>query len=187
MIILASASPQRKELLAMAGFTFKVMPANVDETADPSLSPEQLVEFLSKKKAQHIYDQNIWEAPAIIVGADTVVSIDNQILGKPSSPEEAFEMLTQLQGRAHVVYTGVTLIPTGGQAAKSFVESAQVFMRRLSPQEIHEYIATGEPSDKAGSYGIQKKGALLIEKVNGDYFTVVGFPLCRFNLALRGL
>lgn len=189
-LILASASPRRRELLSMAGFDFEVVPADVDEEADPALSPDQLVAFLSEKKALHIFNSFVGQ-DAIIVGADTVVAIDGLILGKPSNSAAAFDMLSRLQGRQHKVFTGVSLISCkertakGTAKTKTFVESTKVFMRSLSSNEIQDYIATGEPLDKAGSYGIQERGALLIERLEGDYFTVVGLPLCRFNLALQ--
>jgi len=176
-IILASGSPRRRELLAMAGFSFEVINADVDETADPSLTPAELVAHLSEKKAAAISED------AVVIGADTVVAIDGLILGKPKNDDDAFAMLKRLQGRAHTVYTGVTV--TSSLFKQGFVESTKVFMRSLSDEEIREYIATGEPRDKAGSYGIQERGAVLIERVEGDYFTVVGLPLCRLALVLR--
>ncbi|MCL2398413.1 MAG: Maf family protein [Defluviitaleaceae bacterium] len=186
-IILASGSPRRRELLDMAGFSFEVIPANVDETADPALSPDQLVTALSEKKAYHI--QESLKEDAIIIGADTIVAIDGLILGKPDNKDDAFDMLMRLQGRPHTVFTGVTVLCLNNQKLKqkTFVESTKVFMRSLSQEEINDYIATGEPFDKAGAYGIQEKGALLIERVEGDYFTVVGLPLCRLGMVLKSM
>lgn len=179
-IILASGSPRRRELLAMAGYTFEVIPANVDETAPPGITPSQLVADLSLKKALHM--QNL-HPEDLIIGADTVVAIDGLILGKPKDANDAFLMLSRLQGRAHTVFTGVAVVSPKGQ--QTFVEETKVFMRTLSDTDIREYLATGEPFDKAGSYGIQERGAVLIERVEGDYFTVVGLPLCRLNQVLR--
>ena len=217
-IILASGSPRRRELLKMAGYSFEVIPANVDETADPSLSPEQLVTTLSEKKAYHILnslehiDPIKFKSEAIIIGADTTVAIDGMILGKPDNKDHAFDMLMHLQGRPHMVHTGITVLhfkPNLSESSvsesfvsessalisypnkknafkqKTFVESTKVFMRSLSEKEINDYIATEEPFDKAGAYGIQEKGALLIERVEGDYFTVTGLPLCRLNKVLK--
>ena len=183
-MILASGSPRRRELLAMAGFDFEVIPADVDETADPALAPGELVAVLSEKKAAHV--ASIINEAAVIVGADTVVAIDGLILGKPKDETDAFNMLSRLQGRWHVVYTGVTVIfPSSPSSSKTFVENTRVFMRILSDEEIRSYIATGEPMDKAGAYGIQERGAVLIERIEGDYFTVVGLPLCRLYWTLK--
>ena len=183
-IILASGSPRRRDLLAMAGFNFEVIPADVDETAEPGMPPDKLVAALSQKKARAI-DKN----DAVIIGADTVVAIEKLILGKPLGEEDAFKMLSRLQGKIHTVFTGVTVIfpPSSSEPQKSetFVESAKVFMRSLTDKQIKDYIATGEPLDKAGAYGIQERGAVLIERVEGDYFTVVGLPLCRLNMVLE--
>ena len=183
-IILASGSPRRRELLAMAGYTFEVIPADVDETADPALSPAELVAMLAEKKASAITIDNS-ASNAIIIGSDTVVAIDNLILGKPKDDADAFAMLSRLQGRAHTVYTGVTVITPAGR--RTFVESTKVFMRALTDEEINDYIQTGEPRDKAGAYGIQERGAVLIERVEGDYFTVVGLPLCRLSVTIKEL
>ena len=179
-IILASASPRRQELLKLAGFSFEVIPANIDETPDPSYAPKQLVCTLAEQKCEFIHNTMPNE---IVLGADTIVVIDGLILGKPSDEAEAFGMLKRLQGRQHTVYTGVNIRSL--QKSVSFVESTKVYMRSLSDKEIYEYIATKEPMDKAGSYGIQERGATLIERIEGDYFTVVGLPLCRLSLALK--
>jgi len=180
-MILASGSPRRRALLAMAGFSFEVVPADVDETADPAFSPEQLVAALSEKKALHIRDED-----AIIIGADTVVAIDGLILGKPKNEDDAFNMLSRLQGRPHTVFTGVTVVSSALEGKRrTFVESTKVFMRSLTEKEIRSYMATGEPFDKAGAYGIQGRGAILIDKIEGDYFTVVGLPLCKLNMILK--
>lgn len=183
-IILASGSPRRRQLLDMAGFDFEVIPANVDESADPLLGPEELVAALSEKKALALDIKN-----AVIIGADTVVAIDGLILGKPKDEEDAYNMLSRLQGRMHVVYTGVTVVAAAKSSTdiKTFVESTKVFMRPLTEGEIHAYISTGEPLDKAGAYGIQERGAVLIERIEGDYFTVVGLPLCRLNKLLLSM
>ena len=179
-IILASASPRRQELLKTAGFSFEVIPANIDETPDPSHTPAQLVCSLAEQKCEAVYYTRPKE---IVIGADTIVAIDGLILGKPSDEAEAFVMLKRLQGRSHTVYTGVCIKSL--QKKLSFVESTEVYMRTLSDEEICEYIATGDPMDKAGSYGIQARGAALIERVEGDYFAVVGLPLCRLSLVLK--
>lgn len=199
-LILASGSPRRRELLAMAGFDFEVVPADVDETPEPGMPPEKLVAVLSEKKACAIKDMIIAkgskvegskvenskiEENTIIIGADTVVAIDGLILGKPENEEDAFDMLTRLQGRMHIVYTGVTVLSAFSSIKDTFVESTKVYMTKLTDKDIRSYIATGEPLDKAGAYGIQERGAVLVERVEGDYFTVVGLPLCRLNAVLK--
>jgi len=183
-IILASGSPRRRELLDMVGISFEVIPADVDETADPALLPDQLVAHLAEKKALHV-SHMIKDQQAVVIGADTIVAIDGFILGKPKDEADAFDMLSRLQGRPHQVFTGVTVASCDGKRCETFVESTKVFMRKLTEAEIRAYMDTGEPFDKAGAYGIQEKGAVLIERVEGDYFTVVGLPLCRLNLTLR--
>ena len=187
-VILASASPRRQELLAIAGFSFEVMPANVDETADPTLSPPALVSHLAMKKAHHIFRilgaAGCFPEDAVVLGADTVVVLDGQVLGKPTNEADAFRMLSALQGQAHTVYTGCALVFANGQA-RTFVSHTEVTMRALSPESIQAYINTGEPMDKAGAYGIQARGATLVEKIVGDYFTVVGLPLCRLTQELQ--
>ncbi|MCL2421100.1 MAG: Maf family protein [Defluviitaleaceae bacterium] len=182
-IILASGSPRRRELLAMVGFDFEVMPADVDETVDPGIPPNKLVVNLAIKKALHVRNK-LKGDNAVVIGADTVVAIDDLILGKPKDEADAFDMLSRLQGRAHTVYTGVAVASCVEDKMTTFVESTEVFMRPLGEKEIRWYMSTGEPFDKAGAYGIQEKGAVLIERVEGDYFTVVGLPLCRLNLTL---
>jgi len=184
-LILASGSPRRRELLAAAGFKFELHPADVDENIDET-DPERLVELLAKKKANHIWnirkDKELDHTAEIIIGADTIVAIDSMILGKPTNEGDAFLMLKRLQGRHHVVYTGVALVSS--ERIVSFVERTTVYMRNLTDEEIYEYIATGEPHDKAGAYGIQERGAVLIERVEGDYYSVMGLPLCRLNKEL---
>ena len=174
-IVLASSSPRRRELLTMMGLSFDVIPADVDETVDSGMPPEEVVAFLSEKKAIYVRD-NI-DKEAIIIGADTVVAIDGLILGKPSNDAEAFEMLSRLQNRQHVVYTGVTVISP--YLKQTFIESAKVFMCKISDKEIYDYIATGEPHDKAGAYAIQDRGAVFIERIDGDFYTVMGLPVSK--------
>lgn len=180
-IILASQSPRRRQLLEQMGFTeFIVRPAQGEEIADPSLSPDALVEALSRQKALEIAAGA--NEDDLIVAADTVVAVDNRVLGKPRSPEHAFEMLQSLSGREHTVYTGVTVCR--GEQILTQHEATAVRFRSLTEEEISAYIATGEPMDKAGSYGIQGRGALLVEGIEGDYFNVVGLPVCRLGRML---
>ena len=174
-IILASQSPRRRELLEQIGLTgFLIRPARGEELTHPELTPAQLVEELSRQKALEI--SRTADPYDMIIAADTVVAVDGQVLGKPHSTDQAREMLTALSGRTHTVYTGVTL-RWGGQVLTRH-EATSVRFRPLTAPEIDAYIATGEPMDKAGAYGIQGRGALLVEGIQGDYSNVVGLPLC---------
>lgn len=182
-IILASNSPRRRELLAQIGIRdFQILSPDVDETVEPGLSPARMVEPLSLRKAQAAAGRA--GAEDLILAADTVVALDGRVLGKPRDQEDAFAMLSALSGREHRVYTGVTVL-RGGQAATEHEETAVAF-RALSPEEIRDYIATGEPMDKAGAYGIQGVGALLVQGIRGDYCNVVGLPLFRLGRMLSG-
>lgn len=180
-IILASQSPRRRQLLEQMGFTdFIVRPAQGEELADPSLDPGALVEALSRQKALEI--SSAAKEDDLIIAADTVVAVDGQVLGKPHSTQQAHQMLSALSGREHTVYTGVTVCR--GDQILTQHEATAVRFRPLTDQEIDAYIATGEPMDKAGSYGIQGRGALLVEGISGDYFNVVGLPVCRLGRML---
>ncbi len=182
-IILASNSPRRRELLAQIGIRdFQILSPDVDETVEPDLSPARMVEELSLRKARAAAGRA--GAEDLIIAADTVVALDGRVLGKPRDQGEAFAMLSALSGREHRVYTGVTVLG-GGQAATEHEETAVAF-RALSPEEIRDYIATGEPMDKAGAYGIQGVGALLVQGIRGDYCNVVGLPLFRLGRMLSG-
>ncbi len=182
-IILASNSPRRRELLAQIGIRdFQILSPDVDEAVEPGLSPARMVEALSLRKAQAAAGRA--GAEDLIIAADTVVALDGRVLGKPQDQGEAFAMLSALSGREHRVYTGVTVLG-GGQAATEHEETAVAF-RALSPEEIRDYIATGEPMDKAGAYGIQGVGALLVQGIRGDYCNVVGLPLFRLGRMLSG-
>ena len=174
-IILASQSPRRRELLERMGLSpFDVIPARGEERADPALSPARLVEALSRQKAAEVAAAH---PEALVIAADTVVSIDGLVLGKPRSEEDAVRMLSRLSGREHTVYTGLTL--RLGSRADTGHEAALVRFRPLSPADIDHYVATGEPMDKAGAYGIQGYGAMLVEGIQGDYYNVMGLPVCR--------
>ena len=182
-IILASNSPRRRELLAQIGIRdFQILSPDVDEAVESGLSPARMVEALSLRKARAAAGRA--GAEDLIIAADTVVALDGRVLGKPRDQEEAFAMLSALSGREHRVYTGVTVLG-GGRAATEHEETAVAF-RALSPEEIRDYIATGEPMDKAGAYGIQGVGALLVQGIRGDYCNVVGLPLFRLGRMLSG-
>lgn len=181
-LILASQSPRRRELLERMGLTqFEIRPAVGEETASPHLSPAQLVEELSRQKAGEVAQTA--GAEDVIIAADTVVAADGRVLGKPHSREEAVEMLRFLSGRTHTVYTGVTV--RQGDRAITQHEATDVLFRPLDEAEILAYVDTGEPMDKAGSYGIQGRGCVLVEGIHGDYYNVMGLPVCRLALMLR--
>ncbi len=176
MIILASNSPRRKELLSMLGYDFEVKPSDCDESSDIS-EPEQLVKELAYRKAKSTAlkcDKN-----DLVIGSDTVVALDGKILGKPQNKDEAAKMLCLLSGKVHTVYTGLSIIYKD-KLIKETV-SCDVCFRTLNQKEIADYIATGEPMDKAGAYAIQGKGASFIPWIKGDYYSVVGLPCCRLK------
>lgn len=176
-LILASGSPRRRQLLEQIGLTFVVRSSDVDESVSPGLTPAQVVESLSARKGEAVAAE---AAPGdLVLSADTVVALDGAILGKPRDRAEAEAMLTALSGRTHQVYTGVTLLQDGRRLTEH--EATAVTFRPLSPEEIAAYVSTGEPMDKAGAYGIQGLGALLVERLEGDYFNVMGLPLCRLG------
>ena len=166
-IILASASPRRKEILELADLKFDVMPSDAQEITTKT-APNEVVMELASIKAKDIYKKS--EKQSMVVGADTVVAYQGQILGKPADEADAKRMLTMLSGQTHEVYTGVCVIEDG--KTKTFYE--------ISDEQIDRYIKTGEPMDKAGSYGIQGKAAVFIKGIEGDYYNVVGFPIARF-------
>ena len=181
-IILASQSPRRRELLAQMGVPqFEVVPALGEEIASPGLSPAQLVEVLSRQKAEEVAVQA--GPDDVVIAADTVVAVDGAVLGKPRDPADAARMLSLLSGRAHTVYTGVTV--RRGTFSRTAHEATQVRFRPLTQSEISAYIATGEPMDKAGAYGIQGRGCVLVEGIDGKYHNVVGLPTCLLAGMLR--
>ncbi len=177
-IILASASPRRKELLEQVGAEFEIIPAVGEEIITDS-SPQQAVLDLAAQKAAEVAAKV--REDAIILGADTVVAFGDKILGKPKDEADAKQMLSLLSGKTHSVYTGVSIVvrQSGESQSYSFYEETEVTMYPLSEQQILSYIRTKEPMDKAGSYGIQGKGAVFIEKIQGDYNNVVGLPIAR--------
>jgi septum formation protein len=179
-IVLASGSPRRRELLEMLGLEFSVVPAKGAEIAPEGAGPDETVAALSRAKAEEVAQAH---PASLIIAADTIVWADGRILGKPKDTDDAKAMLGALSGRAHEVYTGVTLI-YGGRIL-SAAECTKVFFRALTDDEIDRYIATGEPMDKAGAYGIQGRASLMIKRIEGDYFNVMGLPLCRFGQMLE--
>lgn len=173
-LILASSSPRRKELLENLRLTFTISSSEVDESFDPKLSPEDVVMELAERKAQAVFKEN---PDSFVIGSDTIVVVDEQILGKPVDEYDAIGMLTKLSGRQHDVYTGVAILSP--DRATRFYEKTEVWFWELTDEEINVYVKSGEPLDKAGAYGIQQLGSMLVKKINGDYFAVVGLPVAR--------
>ncbi len=183
-IVLASASPRRRELLTMLGVQdLKIIPPVGPEAVAAGAAPNEAVLSLSRDKALEVSKK--CGSDEIIIAADTVVAIDDKILGKPRNVGEAAEMLQNLSGRMHTVYTGVSVIK--GDKMISEFEQTRVFFRQMTRREIDVYVATGEPMDKAGAYGAQGIGALFVEKIEGDFFNVMGLPLCRLSKMLEKL
>ncbi len=180
-LILASQSPRRKELLGLFHIPFTVRVADIDETMDPVKDPAAEVARVSKAKAMAVKRS----VDDIVIAADTIVVLEGRILGKPKDEDDARTMLTDLSGRDHQVMTGVTVLK--GDACLTHTEITDIHFRPLSQTEIHNYVATGEPMDKAGAYGIQGGAALFAEKMQGDYYNVMGLPVCRLFMMLRTL
>lgn len=185
-IILASASPRRKELLEKAGVCFSVIPGNADETITAE-KPADAVQELSLKKARAVAEHADFEEGTLILGADTIVVYRDEILGKPSDALDAVRMLEELQGNVHEVYTGVTMLwkRNGDWESRSFAECTQVEFYPVSEGEIREYVATGDPLDKAGAYGIQGPFFVYVKGIRGDYCNVVGLPVARLFLEAK--
>jgi septum formation protein len=184
-LILASSSPRRAEILRNAGISFFVLTSAIDETPVPGESPNDLVLRLANAKAELVAARAV--GPAIVIAADTIVTLDGKILGKPRSSDDARRMLEQLAGRTHWVVTGVALTRLPDAAHLEFVESTLVHFDPLSSEEISAYLSTGEPYDKAGAYAIQGRAARYIPRIEGCYFNVVGLPLARVTAALQDL
>jgi len=173
-LVLASASPRRRELLTQAGYAFTVRPAHIPEDPRPGEDPIAYVVRLAREKAEAVF-RGLADSGAVVLGADTTVTIDGQILGKPEGAEDAARMLRMLSGRTHRVITGVAVVTEG--SAEVAAEVTAVRFLSLSDEEIAEYVATGEPLDKAGAYAIQGRAAKWIPRIEGCYFNVVGLPL----------
>ena len=180
-LILASASPRRQELLKLFGIPFTVRVADIDETMDPQGSPYEEVGRVSRLKALAVPREN----DDVVIAADTIVVCENRVLGKPKTEEEAKAMLSLLSGRDHRVMTGCTLLR--GDTCETFTEVTDLHFRELSPKEIARYVASGEPMDKAGSYGIQGGAALFCTHMVGDYYNVMGLPVCALWQAMARL
>lgn len=181
-IILASSSPRRKEILAMTGLTFDIVPSGYEEDNSLPLPPAELVAQLALGKAQWVAQRH---PDALVIGADTLIAMDGNVYGKPRDKEDLIATLKKFSGRSHSVFSGIALVKKDHVVAES-VET-KVFFRALGNDEITRYAETNEWQDKAGGYGIQATGALFIEKIEGDYFNVVGLPLCQLGQRLREL
>ena len=179
-IILASASPRRKELLTLAGIVYEVVVSQCEEILPDGITPDKAVEELARQKAEDVFSRN---PDCMIIAADTVVALGNTILGKPKDEDDAFNMLSSLSGRRHTVYTGVCIKTK--DKTDLFHVATEVEFYDLTEKEIRDYIATKEPMDKAGAYGIQGKGSILVKRINGDYFNVVGLPVAKLNRVIK--
>lgn len=186
--ILASGSPRRKELLSKVIKEYEVIPAVGDESTESTM-PSRIVEELSFKKASEIFHKIFSESSEnpVVIGADTVVSYNHRVLGKPLDREDARRMITSLQGNAHSVYTGVTVfyVKDGKEEHFTFHEETLVYVAAMSDEEIDDYISTGEPDDKAGAYGVQGKFGIFINGIRGDYYNVVGLPIARLYREMK--
>jgi septum formation protein len=173
-LVLASVSPRRKEILQMVGFTFRIAKSNIDEKFNPRLQAKGQAEFLSRQKAEAVAERYV---DAIVIGVDEVISLGGEVLGKPTSPEQAKKMLSRLSGKAHLAITAFTIIDSSTKKSVTKSVETKVYMKYINRKEIEWYIRTGEPFDKSGGYAIQGKGSVFIEKIEGDYFNVVGLPI----------
>jgi septum formation protein len=181
-IILASASPRRKEILEKTGLQFAVDESSYDEETGTSLKPRELARYLSLEKAREVARRH---GNALIIAADTIVVSGGRLFGKPRSEEEARDMLKALSGKSHSVITGFTIIDTKEKKEFSKTVESKVFFKKLSADEIEAYIRSGEPFDKAGAYGIQGLGAVIVKKIEGDFFNVMGLPLNALSESLK--
>ena len=181
-IILASSSPRRKEILLKTGLSFEIQESNYEEDMSLPMSPEDLSEYLSLGKAKSVADKN---SDAIVIAADTFIVYEDKCLGKPKTKLLAREMLNMLNGKENNIITGVTIIDTTNNHIVSFHEITKVFMKQMSSETIEAYIDTGEPLERAGGYSLQEKGAILVEKIDGDFFNAMGLPLNRLAEELK--
>ena len=181
-IVLASQSPRRRDLLKQIGLEFEIDPSNYEEDMSLKMEPNKLAEHLSLGKAKDVSQRH---KDSIIISADTIVAVDDEVFGKPQTPEKAKYMLQKLSGRAHSVITGFTVIDTGTNRQISKSVETKVYFKNLSEKEIDAYIASGEPLDKGGGYAIQGLAALFIEKIEGYYFNIVGLPILALATELK--
>lgn len=180
MLILASASPRRQELLKLIDDNFVCAPADIDESVTENIETEKIPEYLALKKARHVFGSN---PDSTVIGCDTGVFLDGEMIGKPKDEADAFQILKRLSGRTHKVITGCAVIGKDGE--KSFSQITEVDFCTMSDEEILGYIKTGEPMDKAGAYGIQGYGARFVKGIRGDYFNVVGLPVSKLYRIIK--
>lgn len=183
MLILASMSPRRREILALAGFEFTVHPADIDESVPDGTPADSAVMMTAQKKAEAVLPYASEED--VILAADTVVCLDGVIIGKPATTDEAVKTLRTLSDRTHTVYTGYCLLKGGKRI--SGVEATNVTFRELDGNEIADYVASGEPMDKAGAYGLQGRGCTFTKRIDGEYFNVIGLPICTIHNCLKNI
>jgi nucleoside triphosphate pyrophosphatase len=181
-IVLASASPRRKELLEKLGLEFTVEPSNSDENIQPGVDPHELAKSLSREKARLVARNH---RDALVIAADTFILLDGMVLGKPASETEARELLEEMNGRQHSVITGFTVMEAMSNKVISESVETEVYIRKMTLQEIDSYVKTGEPLDKAGAYAIQGLGSVIVERIEGDYFNVIGLPLSALAESLK--
>ncbi len=181
-IILASASPRRRELLEKIGLKFEVDPSNFKEDGCPDLKPEGLAKYISLGKASMIASKY---TDAVIIAADTFGVLRGKIIGKPGTADQARQILMSLSGKSHRVITGFTILDTANHKSETRIVETRVFFKKLDPAEILEYVKTGEPLDKAGAYAIQGLGSTIVKKIEGDYYNVMGLPLCALAESLK--
>lgn len=181
-IILASQSPRRKQLLDQLGIKYKVVPSNIEEKMNPRLKPRSQAEQLSLQKAETVANKH---PHAIIIAADTIIVLKDEILGKPTSLSDAKRMLSKLSGKMHFVITGFTIYDTTSQKMITDSVVTKVYFKKLSKREIDNYVTTEQLMDKAGAYAVQEKGALFVEKIEGDFFNVVGLPIFAVSEQLK--
>lgn len=184
-VVLASASPRRQELLRQVGISFVLDPSNAQETIHPEWTVSEVAQRLAERKAFDVAGRH--PEADVVIGADTVVVLDGEPLGKPVDAEDATRMLSKLSGRTHEVYTGFALVAPRASRSVSGAECTRVTFRELGDGEIARYVASNEPMDKAGAYAIQGLASLFVERIEGDYFNIVGLPIAQVNLALRQL
>ena len=181
-IILASKSPRRKELLSLCGYPFEVMSKDVDESIDHTAPLDKEIEKLAIRKARAVFDDN---PDCIVIGSDTIVTIDNKVLGKPHTEDNATVMLKELSGKPPQVITGVAILTE--DKVISFANTSTVWFNELDDEEIKQYVESGEPLDKAGAYGIQGKAGCFVSRIDGDYYSIMGLPLSQVYTELRKL
>ncbi len=179
-LILASASPRRREILDTAGYVYEVIPSDSEEISG-GIAPEELVRLNALAKAKEVYSRS--NPDSVVIGADTVVCLNGEVLGKPNGEKQAFEMLKRLSNSSHEVMTGYAVVTAEGE--ESGVCSTSVHFRTMTDDEIYAYIATGEPLDKAGAYGIQERACLFAESFEGDYFNIIGLPVAKLCPMLK--